>query len=508
MALRRLSLREYFGKNYDEFVTLKKYISVMKTGKSGKKSSTIARMIVLRAVTDQRFCAVVLRKVGLDHEKTTIPAIVKAFNKLQKLTGYDWTKYWTVNKGAKNPNIINNFTGQIIRFVSFDRPESIAGLELDRLELMYMFIWFEEPMQISDTNDNFKDTYDKEKKEEREFEIIISSAFRGELPEKAHREICFSFNDWSNGDYWIINKYVKPFINEDNKILDTKGKQVHYDPSYQDGKGIYVMVGSGGINEFNDSDYIKQIEDIKMNDPEFYKAIWLGTSAQVIGNAYSSANLSKIHFEKRPDRVQEWFIGIDYSSTKDFTAVYLCGTNSDKEFHVIDGFDYHRGKAKNPVAEPVLIKYIWQKIETWCNEYDFSSSDDYAEVRVDSRDATVRSYLQKHWAEAKPRFQYEIGEPAAAAKFRSASSFVRIMAHRYLMGAGKFFINPELKEYINELKQRKILKDGSIKDGGDDRCQAVEYSTSHNLENMLPSVVYDNILNSYAGIVRERKEHE
>lgn len=504
--LKQLKLSEYYGHNYDEFIILKKYITAMKTGKSGKKSSTIARKIVLRAVMDQRFCAVVARKVGLDHEKSTIPAIVKAFNKLQKLTGYEWTKFWTVNKGAKNPNIINNVTGQIIRFVSFDRPESMAGLELDKLDLLYQFIWFEEPMQISDKNDNFKDTAARQKKEEQEFDIIVSSAFRGILPDGAHREIVFSFNDWSDGDYWIINKYVKPFINENVEILDKKGKQIHYDPSYMDGKGILVMVGSGGLNEFNDIDYIKFAKQIKQDDYEFYKAIWLGAAAQIIGNAYSDANIRKINLEKKVDRVEEWLIGIDYSSTKDYIAMYLCGTNENQELHVIDGFRYHRGKVKNPMPEPTLIQHMWEIVEKWHKEYEFSVSDVKVELRIDSRDTTMRSYLQKHWRDSKRVYQYDIMEPAPAAKFKSAASFVRVMALRYIMGAGKLFINPALTSLINNIKTRTIFKDGSIKDGGDDDIQAVEYSYSHKIEDMLPAIVYHNILESYAGIVQERNQ--
>ncbi|MCS5736520.1 phage terminase large subunit [Herbiconiux daphne] len=84
-----LSLRRYFGKNYDEFITLKKLYTIFKTGKSAKKSTEIARYIVLMAFLDQRFCAVVLRKVLLDHEKSTFPAIIKAFNRLQEQTGYN-----------------------------------------------------------------------------------------------------------------------------------------------------------------------------------------------------------------------------------------------------------------------------------------------------------------------------------------------------------------------------------------------------------------------------------
>lgn len=506
--LKPLKLSEYYGHNYDEYVGAKFYIACMKTGKSGKKSSTIARKIVMRAIASQRFCAVVARKVGLDHEKSTIPAIVKAFNKVQALTGYEWRKYWTVNKGAKNPNIINEVTGQIIRFVSFDRPESMAGLELDDEQLDYEYIWFEEPMQVSDKKENFKDTATRQKREEQEFDIIVSSAFRGKLPEGGHREIAFSFNDWSDGDYWIINKYVKPYINEDVEILDKKGKQLHYDPNFMDGKGILVMVASGGINEWNDEDYIKFATEIKHNDYEFYKAIWLGAAAQIVGNAYSAANIKMINLEKKPEAVEEWLIGIDYSSTKDYIAMYLEGTNANQELHVIDCFRYHRGKEKDPMPEPVLIKHMWQKIEKWHKEYEFSTSHLRVEVRIDSRDSTMRSYLQKHWGEANKVFRFDIEEPAAAAKFRSASSFVRVMALRYIMGDGKLFINPELTSLIDNIKARTIFKDGSIKDGGDDDVQAVEYGYSHKIEDMLPAVVYHNILETYGGIIQKRRDNE
>lgn len=504
--LNKLRFSDYFGRNYDEFVTLRKHVSVMKTGKSAKKSSQIARMIVLRAVMDQRFCAIVLRKVNLDHEKSTFPAIVKAFNKLQKLTGYDWRRYWEVNKGAKNPHIINTATGQIMRFVSFDKPESLAGLEMEDDRLQYGIIWFEEPMQIADKNNSGIIDSQKQKQEKENFEIIKSSAFRGEMLPKFWREIIFSFNDWSDGDYWIINEYVKPYIRENESLLDKKGKQLHYDPNYENGKGIMVLVGSGGLNEYNDKDYIYFIKRIKQDDPEFFKAIWLGTSAAVSGNAYALANINKIRRDIDLSLVKEWLIGVDYSSRKDFTAVYLIGFNNETyDVQIVDGWDYHRGKAANPMPEPELIQTIWEKICEWRITYNFSNLSTMAEVHVDSRDATVRSYLQQHWENSKAE-RMDIMSPSPAAKWNSAASYIRILVTRYMMGSGKLRVAPHLKGIMDEFKARTITKDRGIQDGGDDRCQSFEYSWSHQIEDMIPRIAYDAIYESYMRVRWEQKQ--
>ncbi|MCS5736519.1 hypothetical protein [Herbiconiux daphne] len=66
---------------------------------------------------------------------------------------------------------------------------------------------------------------------------------------------------------------MKKFIAENSGILDKKGKQGYYDPDFENGSGILVIIASGGINEFNDQDYINFITDVKKNDPEFYKAL-------------------------------------------------------------------------------------------------------------------------------------------------------------------------------------------------------------------------------------------
>ncbi len=509
--IRPLKLSEYFGKNFDEYVTLKKNVSVMKTGKSAKKSSTIARAIVLRIITDQHFNAIVLRKQLLDHEKSTFPAIVKAFNKFQRLTGYDWRNDWLVSKGAKNPNITNIKTGQVIRFVSFDRPESLAGLELEEEQFYYGTLWFEEPMQIVDRNVSGISSAEKQKREEESFEIITSSGFRGDLPHPgAHREIVFSFNDWSDGDYWIINKYVSTFLQEDAEILEMKGKMLVYDPYYKNGLGILVMVGTGGINEFNDEQYIKFIQEIKRNNPEFYKAIWLGTSAMVTGNAYSKVNIAKINREIDTTKVQEWLIGIDYSSSKDYIVVLLIGYNDDdKSVQVVDGWRYHRGKVKPPnipMPEPKLIKFIWNKIMHWRELYNFNESDKMVEIHVDPRDATVRAYLQDHWAKAPGSARIDIMQPSPAAKFKSASSWIRVMATRYMMGSGKISIAKKLEWLLDEFKIRTVRKDGSIVDGKDDGPQAFEYSWAHQMERMLPREAYFAIQEAYRGVAYELRE--
>lgn len=489
----------------------------MKTGKSAKKSSQVARKIVLRVIGNQTACAIVLRKVMLDHEKSTFPAIIKAFNKFQKLTGYNWRKDWDVFKGAKNPHIINNKTGQIIRFVSFDKPESLAGLELDDVRIQYLEFWFEEPMQIVDKNNKAKDTSMKQKQEEQNFDIIVSSGFRGQLINPSeHREITFTFNDWSDGDYWILEKYIQPFIREDQNVLEYFGVQSTYDPSFEDGKGIYVMVGSGGLNEYNDSDYLSFIKNIKENDPEFYKAIWLGTVAQIFGNAYSPANLKKVKVGGiQMDKVEELLVGIDYSATKDKTIMLLIGYNDqDKSMQVIDGWQYHRGKSaaahqKNPMSppemsEPDMIRYMYDLLEQWRVKYDFARYDDKAEIHIDPRDATVKSYLQKYYDDGSKAMRMDYMRPVGASKFKSSASFVRILATRYFMGAGKITIAPHLTWLFDEWKIRTIKKDGSIQDGNDDAAQAFEYGWSHMIERMMPREAYEAILNA-AG---EMKWHE
>lgn len=503
MSLRPLKFSNYFGHNYDEFVTLKYYVAALKTGKSAKKSTITARKMVMRMILEQPLCAVVLRKQMIDHEKSTFPAIIKAFRKFEEETGYDWMQDWQINRKAQNPNITNLKTGQVIRFVSFDRPESMAGLELEDPRIYYGFLWFEEPMQISDRAK--KDTSGMvEKQEEQNYDIMISSAFRGILPHpQAHREIILTFNDWSKGDYWIIRKYIKPFIREDEEVLDKEGKMITYDPSFESGKGIFVLVASGGINEFNDEDYLKFVAEIKKNDPEFYKAIWLGTAAQVTGNAYSMANLSKIKREIDFNDITEYNHGIDYAVSKDYIVLSLVGFNPETyRRQVVDAFRYHRGKEKNPMSEPEMIKFLWNKIVEWSKKYNFAATDVVASIHVDARDATVKSFLQEEWDNSGNIERLDIGRPESAAKWNKASSWIRVMVDRYTMGAGLFHVAPHLDWLMEEYKTRTFVKDGTLKDGDDDGPQSVEYATSFQIENLVPYQFMNTL------IEREREMRE
>lgn len=504
-----LSLRRYFGKNYDEFVRLKKLYTIFKTGKSAKKSTEIARYMVLLATLDQRFCGIVLRKVLLDHEKSTFPAIIKAFNRLQEQTGYNWRADWEVYKGAKNPHIINLKTGQIFRFVSYDKPESMAGLELEDERLYYGIIWFEEPMQISDKNENGFIDSQKQKQEKENFDIIRSSAFRGKQLPNQHREIIFSFNDWSDGDYWIIEKYVKKFLQENSEILDKKGKQAYYDPEFENGGGILVVIASGGINEFNDKDYINFITDIKKNDPEFYKAIWLGTAAQVMGNAYSAANIKKINRVVDLSDVDEWLIGLDYSVRKDFIVLSLNARNTKTfRFQTVDAWRYHRGKEVHPMAEPELIKFLWQKIKNWREEFNFSKYEYKTAVHFDNRDATMGAFLHDEWeldTKEAAAIRLDIDEPLPAPKHNNAASFIRIGVMRWLIGSGLYTIAPHLDWLLDEYKARTIKKDGIV-DGGDDGVQSVEYSFSFQIEQMIPLQAYNSIVEAYGQFSETKRE--
>lgn len=494
-SINSISRREYYGRNYDEFLRLQAYYRILKSGKNAKKSSVEAREIVERSLTDPSFCAFVLRKIFKDHVKSTYAAIVKAFNWVKNKTGYDWTKEWVTAINAMDPRIENVKTGQVIRFASFDRPNSLAGAELESDNLYYGDLWFEEPMQISDMAK--RPNHEEQQQEKHQFEIIESTLLRGQLPHKnAYRTVTFTFNDWSDGRHWILETFIKPFIKEDYRILDIYGKQLYYNPDFRNGKGIFVQVTSAGVNEFMDEKYKEFLINIRETDYEFYKAIGLGTRSTFMGNAYGgSANLSQIRRDIDLNRIERFAVGWDYASSKDKTAIVLIGINEkESEIQVVDSWTYHRGQVKNPVKEPELIAMMMEVIANWQRKFKFAVYEYRTKISGDSRDATVTAFLTQEFHKLPPHIKLDLMQPEPASKFNSSSSFIRVMATRWLIGSSKLHVASHLDEFMDELKMRTIEVDGKLRDGNDDLVQAFEYAWSSDIDRIIPWEYYQNFL--------------
>ena len=473
----KINVRDYFGKNYDELILMKALYYIYETAKNSKKSTVFAKTIVLTVVSDPRACAIVLRKYMKDHSGSTFEDIKGAFEVLEKMAGYNWKQYWKYSSSDKGVYFWNKKTDQVIKFLSFDKYDSITGLSLGAGTGRYWsIIWLEEPIQKNDTS--LKTITDEELVSN--FTAIVSTCFRGILPEKGRRRILISYNDW-RPDSYFKKRYISNYIIKNENKLVKYGKQFLYDPNAFEGQGGLFVFSGAGVNEFTDEQTKKFYKELKKYDYEMYKVVVLGCGSNIEGSAYGN-NLRRVYkVNKQNIKKGVLHFGIDYSSSKDET-VCTATLISDNwwNLQIVDKWSYKDKDAKigTKLTDPEQIANIWKficktlvKFKPWLNGR-------ISKIFVDSKDVVVKNYLNEYWK--KSEFREVVDMCQSASKFGIAGKNIRVYGLRMLMAMGRVGVVDEHYDYyMSEWKNRVFLKNGQIKDGNDDASQSFEYSFSN-----------------------------
>ncbi len=491
----KINVREFLGLNYDELLLFDALYNFLETAKNAKKSTTIARILVLWVVSDYRVSHMILRKYMKDHNETTFNDIKGAFEALEKHCGYPWQKYWKFSHSSKDCYFYNPTTEQKFKFGSFDKYDSITGSSLGADSGRYWgAIWLEEPIQKKESTENGID----ESEMVSDFKAIISTLFRGILPPGAKRKIFVSYNDW-NPKSKFKEYYVSQYVKKNDEALEKFGKQFKYDPNAFEGQGGLWFFSGAGVNEFTDDLTRKFYKELKIYDYELYKTVVQGVGVINGGSAYGN-NVSKVKVfeldkdgrfytnEKVNNRIEKRFVkegimhfGIDYSSTKDETVV-TCTLISKNfwDIQILDSWSYKDTDSvfKKKLTDTEQVAQIWNFIEKCLKKYKNYLVGSLNKIYIDSKDTVVRSYLNEYWK--KSEFTETISKCYPASKFGIAGKNVRVFAVRMLMGMGRIRIMPHIAEkYISEWNSRVFLKNGQIKDGKDDASQSFEYSISN-----------------------------
>lgn len=474
----KINLKEWVGKNYDEFFKFNCKYKFYETAKNSKKSTVFARSLVLKSIIDSRLCSMVLRKYMKDHAKTTFEDVLGAFNAFQKKTGYNWKAEWRYSNSNNGVYFKNTKSGQKILFESFDKYDSITGASLGADEsdskLYWGVIWLEEPIQKNDVANAEISDEDLISN----FNAIESTLFRGILPPNAKREVWMSYNDW-RPDSKFKEHFISRYVQKNEENLVKYGKQFLYDPKAFAGAGGLWVFSGAGVNEFTDDStrtFYKQLKEI---DKDLFKVIVLGCGASFEGTAYGE-NLKKVSKIKTLEQ-GNLFFGIDYSSTRDETVVTALLISEDWwNLQIIEKWSYKDKNAEigKKLTDPEQITQIWKFIEYVVQKYRKYMLANKVNIYVDSKDTVVRGYLNN--ALEQSQFRDLFNKVAPAKKFGIAGKVVRVFAVRMLMGMSRISINSKYYDYfLNEWKKRVLKKNGDVKDGNDDASQSFEYAISN-----------------------------
>lgn len=497
-----IPIKKLIGLNYDWLFNTGMKYNLLETAKNAKKSNVIALKLVIDMLIDNRSAALVLRKFSKDHKQSTFLAIRKAFERISKETGYNWEAHWDYSDSSQNMYYLNRFTKQRINFGSFDRYDSITGLETNSTNLYNQTIWWEEPLQKdNDSNKTFMDAQEIISS----FYAIENTFFRGILPNNGKRRIYMTYNDWEP-DAAFRQEFIIPFVNKNEDKLLKYGAQLYINPHAFEGQGIAIFFATAGVNEFTDDEKRATYRHLKATNYELYKVIVGGLGANFSGNAYGSENLGKV--KKLDDHKQIksgiFLFGIDYSSVKDKTVVtFVILTKDGWHVQIVDFWCYVPKTAKVKLTDTEQIDNIISWIYEKCSKFkNYNDSGMRAIISVDSRDAVVISALNERLS-INPHMKHYINSVIPAQKHGIAGNAARIQAVRYLMSMSRISIyDHAFHFYLNEWKNRNLNKKGIPIDGNDDASQSFEYSITNFFNKIFTNEEIANFIN-YRNAIKE-----
>ncbi len=355
------------------------YWNVLSGGKGAGKSYQIALYLTIKLLQDSKRNIVVGSRYIKTNQDTTYPAIKKAINVLTNHI----------------PNLIDNFkfttqplkitylpTGQIIKFVSFEKIDTTSSISTDDPNTYFDTIWFEELISADDINKAEGGVDDDIGTNERNILTMINSVIRFDKNninhKKAKPQVIFSNNAWLP-EYWLIKKYIDRYTPTNELLLQNLGSQTHVDinKTFDLGKGLFVSRTNALINPAASLTLKDEIREGGGDDISY--AMLLGATQRIGGN-FLAPVLYNLKNEIPNRAYGEWkgnetfkilSTGVDlgFSTKGDATTCYLHASSLNrtldvdyKQLYILDEYYHsnrtHKKKSTRLIAAEIILKHF------------------------------------------------------------------------------------------------------------------------------------------------------
>ncbi len=360
------------------------YWNVLSGGKGAGKSYQIALYLVIKLLQDKQRNIVVGSRYIKTNQDTTFPAIKKAIGVLSEHA----------------PNLMDNFkfttqplkiqylpTGQMIKFVSFEKIDTTSSISTDNPDTYFDTIWFEELISADDINKAEGSITDDIGTNERNILTMINSVIRFDSNNPKHNgakpQVIFSNNAWLP-EYWLIKKYIDRYVPTNEELLQNYGSQEYINPSkqYDLGKGLFVSRTNALINPAASNELKEEIREGGGDDISY--AMILGATQRIGGNFLAPVLYNLRHTlpdrdtnfwtGKEPYRVLSSGVDLGFSTKGDATTCYLhaSSTNDDsfanfKRLYILDEYyhsnrTHHKKDTKTIACEIIMKHYQWAEM--------------------------------------------------------------------------------------------------------------------------------------------------
>ena len=314
--------------HFDDVLLSDSSNKVLEGGRGSTKSSGISIQLVMDFLADPDANALIMRKVAKDIPLSVYEQIKWAIYMLNVADQFEF---------KKSPfRIVHKSTGSAFYFSGVDDPQKLKSMIIAKGYIRWL--WFEELAEFSDW---------------AEVDMVRASFTRKKLPDGLKVQVYYSYNPPRNPYAWI------------NEFIETKRDSNRWYIDHSTYKDVTLP------NILAD-DYLAEIAEVKKNDPDYYRWMYLGEAVGLGTNVYNMELFHKLDAIPEDDHVASLYFSADTGHAASATAVGAYGLMSKRDSHnkprvvLLDMYYYSPdGKAhkKSPSDLSKDIKQFIDKIE-------------------------------------------------------------------------------------------------------------------------------------------------
>lgn len=322
-----LSWRGLMGEGYDWLLTHRGRYIFIAGARGSKKSTNVARKMVLDLFSTDYVNVLVVRRYYTTHRDSTFAAIVSAID-IMGLTSY-------VKINNSTLTITRYATGQKIKFAGLDEPEKLKSLQAEHG--VYSRLWVEEVSEVESS-----EAFD-----------ILDLSIRGILPEGAYHQIICTFNP--HRPFWVKTQFY-------DRVSPSHPS---YDPEFA--KECICMHTTAFCNEWLPQDFLRVLQS---QSAKLARTNLLGEWGELSGvsvltnwevwypenDEYPLSDLTAIHGEL------DVVCGLDFGY-KHPAAFVSCGiSRRSREVWVVGECTWHRAYLAQIAADLKKMGYNQHRI--------------------------------------------------------------------------------------------------------------------------------------------------
>lgn len=273
-------IRVKYTRVFAESAASRKRIIINVGGARSSKSYSVAQLLLSRFLSHRNKTFIIARK--------TFPALrATAMHEMVNLM-QEWGVYASMSHNKSEATVVNPALGNIIRFISIEDPTRIRSMQAN-------FIWMEEANEFT-----YADY------------LTLKTRLSSPTSDGNPNQMFLTLNP-SDSYGWVNQRLVNAAQGQRDE--EESNVEVIYS-SYKDNPAL-------------DSEYIKDLERLKIEDETYYKIFTLGVWAQSGSIIYSNYVIEPL--TRFPAHFDEVFVGLDFGFNNP-AAVILVGVKDNEAF--------------------------------------------------------------------------------------------------------------------------------------------------------------------------------